>query len=427
MTARLAPFVILFVVFLALRAFFAGAETALVSLNQVRIRRLADEGNRRARIIRDLIDDPDRMLAMTLVGTNLMSVVIAQMGLAVMVVLLGGAETAPVAATVMTTTLVLIFGEIIPKTLFRAKAGDLALRYAYPLRIFDVVLGLIAQAVGTLTRLLVGLLGRRMAAESPEAARSELRLMATLGERTGGIPGDQRRMIHDVLDLRDRRVEQVMVPLIEVVAVERGTDISGFIQIAAKSGFSRIPVYEDQLYNIIGIVHILDVIHSNVEEGSIEPFISRDIQFIPESKHVNELLRELQGGPRTMVFTVDEHGGTVGLLTVEDLVEEIVGELSAEPEEQAIREIGPGMLECEGRTEIDTLVEDYGMLLPTGDYETIAGYILERVGAIPKPGAQVEAEDLTITVLEADARSVRRVRIQSAAAGRLPPPDGQAS
>ena len=413
MIAQLAPYAILFVIFLILRAFFAGSETALVSLNPVRIRRLAEEGNRRARIIQDLIDDPDRMLAMTLVGTNLMSVMIAQMGLAVMVVLLAGAEAAPLAATAMTTVLVLIFGEIIPKTLFRAKAGDLALRYAYPLRIFDVVLGMIARAVGALTKVMVGLLGRGMTAESPEVARSELRLMATLGERTGGIHSDQRRMIHDVLDLRDRRVEQVMVPLIDVVAVERGTDIAAFIEIAADSGFSRIPVYEGRLHNIVGIVHILDVIHSDVDEGSIEPFIRRDIDFIPESKHVHALLRELQGGPRTMVFVVDEHGGTVGLITIEDLVEEIVGELSDEPAAEAIRQIGPGTLECRGRTEIDTLVEDYRLPLPEGDYETIAGCILNHVGAIPKPGYTMETQGLVITVLEADARGVRRVRIES--------------
>ena len=417
MIGNVVPLAVLFAFFLLLRAFFAGSETALVSLNQVRIRRLAEEGNRRARIVQDLIDDPDRMLAMTLVGTNLMSVLIAQVGLAAMLVLLSGAEVAPLAATVATTVLVLIFGEILPKTLFRANAGELALRYAYPLRLFDIVLGLVARAVGLVTGFLVGILGRGIAAESPEAARAELRLLATLGERSGTIPRDQRRMIHGVLDTRDMRVERIMVPLSEIVAVDRTMDIQRFIEVAAESGYSRIPVYESQIYDIIGIVHILDVIHTDVEEGTIEPFIRRDIRFVPESKAINMLLKEMRRSPHTMVFAVDEHGGTVGLVTTEDLVEEIVGELSDERAVEGVRRIGSGMLECDGGTEIDTLIEEFGVRVPMADYDTIAGYILERTGAIPKPGDQVETEDLVITVLEADARSVRKVRIQSTGGG----------
>lgn len=400
--------------FLGLRAFFAGSETALVSLDPVLVRRLAAEGSERARIIRRLIDDPDRMLAMTLAGTNLMSVIIAQTGLALVLVLLPGAPGAPMVATVMTTVLVLMFGEILPKTIFRARAGALAIRYAYLLRIFDVALGFVVRGVTAVTSLLVSVVGERMGPTSNNSVRSELRLLATLGERSGAIPREHRRMIHGVLSLSERRVEHVMVPLIDMIAVERRADLESFLDIAAMSGFSRIPVYEDRVYNIIGIVHILDVIHAASDDDGLEPFIRSEIGFVPESKPIHALLKEIQGGPHTMVFGVDERGGVTGLVTVEDLVEEVFGELADERvEPENVRFVGPRVIECAGRTEIDVLVEDLGVPIPEGDYETIAGFVLERMGRIPAAGERVETDDFVVTVSEADERAIHSVRIRN--------------
>jgi CBS domain containing-hemolysin-like protein len=241
-----------------------------------------------------------------------------------------------------------------------------------------------------------------------------LRLLATLGERTGGIPREQRQMIHAVLDLSARRVEDVAVPLIDMVAVERGTDLARFIEVADSSGFSRIPVYEGRIDNVVGIVHILDVIHADPSGGTVDPFIRSEIHFVPESKNIQSLLTEIQRGPHTMVFPVDEHGGITGLVTIEDLVEEVVGELADERvETETIRLIGPRLMECEGKTEVDVLVEEYGIPIPVGDYETIAGYVLERLGRIPGPGDHVETPDFIVTVTEADARTVRSVRIRN--------------
>ncbi len=398
---------------LALRAFFAGSETALVSLDRVGIRRLAAEGHARARIIEKLVADPDRMLAMTLAGTNLMSVIVAQIVLALMLALLAGAPSAPIAATITTTVLVLIFGEILPKTIFRLRAMDLAVRYAYLLRFFDVALGLVVRLIRLITGAIVASVGRRLKPASPDSIRAELRLLATLGEESGGIAHEQRRMIHGVLDVRERRVVQVMVPLVNIVAVDTRTDLARFREVAAASGYSRIPVYNGRIDNIVGIVHILDVIHARRMEGSIEAFLRRDIRFVPESKNVQALLREIQAGPHTMVFVVDEHGGTTGLVTVTDLLEEVFGELAVERlADQSVRLLAPGLLECDGGTEVDRLVEEFGIPVPEGDYETIAGFVLERVGSIPKPGHMVETRDLTVTVSESDARAIRRVRIR---------------
>jgi CBS domain containing-hemolysin-like protein len=366
------------------------------------------------------------MLGLTLVGTNLMHVVTSELGLLFVIALLGASEPInkliveqlqidPIMiATFTTTVLILIFGEILPKTIFRVKADELALRCAYPLRISEVVLGFIAHSVTYVTRFLVTILDKNAEPAPPDAVRAELRLLATMGEESGGLLSDQRRMIHSVLDFRTRTVEQVMVPLVDIIAIEKGTDIETFLQRASDSGFARIPVYEEQIYNIIGVVNLLDVIYANSDAQAVQPFVRTNIQFVPESKSISTLLREIQHSHHTMVFVVDEYGGIVGLVTIEDLVEEIVGEVSDERDEvQSIRLISPRILECEGRTEIDVLSDQFDMQIPLGQYETITGYILEKTGTIPEPDDKIETDSFRFTIADADARSIRRVRVHN--------------
>ena len=413
---------------LVLSAFYSGSETALVSVNKIRINQLVESENARASIVHRLIESPQRMLALTLVGTNLANVLIAQLGAGLVARGLPNLAVSfqGLIATVSITTLLLIFGEILPKTIFRVKANALALRYAYLLRLSELVLAPLIYFVQTLTQFIVKLIDRGASTPSPDAQREELRLLATMGERSGNLHTDQRRMIHSLLNLQDRTVAQVMVPLVDIVAIEKNTKCEDFLQIAADSGFSRIPVYEEQIYNIVGIVNLLDVIYNDVEPEAnsnpreqqdllphtIEPFI-RTVLHVPESKNINALLKEIQDTRRTMVFAVDEYGGTVGLVTIEDLVEEIVGEFADERDvPEFIRLITPQILECDARTEVDLLEEHYGLAIPEGDYETVAGYILDRTGTIPEIGTELDLGDSIITVIDADARAIRKIRIR---------------
>ena len=413
---------------LVLSAFYSGSETALVSVNKFRINQLVESENARASIVHRLIESPQRMLALTLVGTNLANVLIAQLGEGLVVRGLPNLAVSlqGLIATAGITTLLLIFGEILPKTIFRVKADALALRYAYLLRLSEMVLAPLIYLVQTLTQFIVRLTDRGASTPSPDAQREELRLLATMGERSGNLHTDQRRMIHSLLNLQNRTVEQVMVPLVDIVAIEKNTKCEDFLQIAADSGYSRIPVYEEQIYNIVGIVNLLDVIYNDTESAAnsrpretsgplsntIEPFI-RTALHVPESKNINALLKEIQHTRHTMVFAVDEYGGTVGLVTIEDLVEEIVGEFADERDApEFIRLITPQILECDARTEVDVLEERYGLAIPEGDYETVAGYILDRTGTIPKIGTELDLGDSIITVIDADARAIRKIRIR---------------
>ena len=426
--AVLSSFVLAVLICLVLSAFYSGSETALVSVNKIRINQLVESEDIKAGIIHRLVESPQRMLALTLVGTNLANVLIAQFGEGLvsrgfpnLTVSLQGAI-----ATVGVTTLLLIFGEILPKTIFRVKADALALRYAYLLRLSEWVLAPLIYFVQTLTQFIVKPGDKGSSRPSPDAQREELRLLATMGERSGNLYTDQRRMIHSLLNLQDRTVEQVMVPLVDIVAIEKNTRCEDFLQIAADSGFSRIPVYEERIYNIVGVVNLLDVIYNDVESETasnshdesdtlpetVEPFI-RKVLHVPESKNINALLKEIQHTRHTMVFAVDEYGGTVGLVTIEDLVEEIVGEFADERDApELIRLIAPNILECDGRTEVDLLEEHYGLALPEGDYETVAGYILDRTGTIPETGTELDLDDAIITIIAADPRAIRRIRIR---------------
>lgn len=414
---------------LVLSAFYSGSETALVSVNKIRINQLVESKDAQAKIIHRLVASPDRMLALTLAGTNLANVLISQFGDRLTARVLPNAEhlQEPI-AILWVTTLLLIFGEILPKTIFRVKADSLALRYAYPLRVSESVLAPLIFLVQTLTKLIVRIIDRGASTPSPDAQREELRLLATMGERSGNLLTDQRRMIHSLLNLQDRTVAQVMVPLVDIVAIERNTNREDFLQIATDAGFSRIPVYAEQIYNIVGIVNLLDVIYDDVASGAdaekhsqgdtaptttIEPFIRTDLHFVPESKNINALLKEIQNTRHTMVFAVDEYRGTVGLVTIEDLVEEIVGEFADERDvPDLIRLIAPHILECDARTEVDLLEEYYGLPIPEGDYETVAGYILDRTGTIPETGTELNLGDAIITVTDADERGIRKVRIR---------------
>lgn len=441
--AVLSSFAVAVLVCLVLSAFYSGSETALVSVNKIRLNQLVESDDTKASIIHRLVESPQRMLALTLVGTNLANVLIAQLGEGLvargfpnLAVSLQG-----LIATAGITALLLIFGEILPKTVFRVKADTLAIRYAYPLRVSEMIFKPLIYIVQNFTQFLIKLIDRSARTQSPDAQREELRLLAIIGERSGNLLTDQRRMIHSLLNLQDRTVAQVMIPLVDIVAIEKNTKCEDFLQIAADSGFSRIPVYEEHIYNIIGIINLLDVIYDDVPSDStgnnpsasgkdqgptrtnqpkredpqpetVEPFIRTALHFVPESKNINALLKEIQDTRHTMVFAVDEYGGTVGLVTVEDLVEEIVGEFADERDEpDFIRLIAPKILECDGRTEVNLLKEQYRLPIPEGDYETVAGYILERTGTIPETGIELKLRDSVITVIDADERAIRKIRI----------------
>jgi CBS domain containing-hemolysin-like protein len=433
----------LLLISLILTAFYEGSETALVSSNKVKMGVLAENGDKQAAIVKRLLDAPDKMLGMTLAGTNLMMVTAGHAGAVVtgyaLILATDSERIQELVSTVIMSALILIFCEILPKTIFRAKADALSLRFAPALRVSTFIFHIVVSLITKLTNLIVAIASRGADEETAAAMREELRLLATMGAQEGVIEQEQRRMIHSVLDLETRTVEKVMTPLVDIVAVEKNSSVEELYKVAAENNFSRIPVYDGQIYNIIGLINILDVLYSERESEDISPYIRRDIQFVPESKRVDALLRELQAVHEAegcepceaippelakhqrseqrrnpMAFVVDEYGGIIGLVTIKDLVEEIVGQIQDEyDEEEYIHAISDRDIECDGRLEIIELNHRFGTNIPAGEYETIAGYVIYLMEKIPGTGEYVDTDELRILVLDADARSIQKVRIHN--------------
>jgi CBS domain containing-hemolysin-like protein len=414
--AFLIIFSLLLVLSLFLKAFYAGSETAVVSASKGRIDVLAQQGNSRALIIKKLWQEPDRLLGTVLVSDNLMSAAAGMAGLQLIVFALPGREgIQELLNTIVMTLLLMIFCEILPKTAFRAKAGLLALKSAPGLWIADRILRPVVWFVMKITNVVVRMAGEQDKEERQKAMREELKLLARMGEKEGVLKKEQLHMIDKVLEMESITLEKVMTPLVDIVAVPNTASVEELYKKVAESGFSRIPVYDERVDNLIGVVNILDVLYAQPTPATIADYINREVPHEPESKRAYSLLRDFKSSRQGMVFVVDEYGGAVGLITIEDLIEEILGEVRDEKdrdEYESIHQISEKIIECDGKTEIQLLNNVYGMSLPAGDYITIAGYITTLLERIPEAGEVVETSELRIVVLEADLRSIRRVRIQ---------------
>ena len=397
---------------LAFSALFSGSETAFLSANLPKLEAEAELGDPSARKAASLYEPKERTQATILIGNNLVnagaavcSYVVAQRFLKDY-----SPEQLDIVNTFVVGSLLLVFGEILPKSLARAYPDRIMRRIAPILGAFDwafrpvnyVILG-----AATAFMRLTGQTGQ------PEiVTREDLRILAETGEEDGALEEDQRKMIHGVLETYEQRVEQVMRPLADFVSIKEGASIAELMQKVRESGYSRLPVYSERAYDIVGIVYILDVIYDDDGAETIDPFIRRKPLFVPETKLVSTLLAELRLQRSSMAFAVDERGNVVGLVTMEDLVEEIVGEIRDErDDEHDIYQLNErtGAIECDGDTEIDLLKD--AVEIPEGDYETVGGFLMHWLDKIPQKSDAVETDDLMVIALEADERSVRRVRI----------------
>jgi putative hemolysin len=410
-------YVALTIIGLFATGFFAGSETAFLSANLPRLQALADDGHRAAKIAVAVCEPRERTQAAILLGTNVATVVAASSSLILLQRTTPGlsAQARDGLNTLIMTPLILLIGEIIPKSIGRARPDFVLLRAARLLAITDWIFRPVVHAVLGFTLLLMRLTGQK--GEVQIVTREDLRLLAEMGEDEGVLDQEHRRMIHGVLETYERRVDQVMRPFTDIVSIEEGTNLDQFMTTVADSGYSRIPVYRERVDNIVGVVYVLDVIYAEQPLDIIDSVIRRDMHFVPETKRVATLLAELRFRHNPMAFVVDEYGGIIGLVTMEDLVEEIVGEIrderDDEDEDYEVNEL-TRTIECDGKTEVDDLNEELdkvGAEIPDGDYETIAGFVIQQLDRIPSVNDVAETDDLMVIVLAADERSVHRVRI----------------
>jgi CBS domain containing-hemolysin-like protein len=393
-------------VLVLVQGFFAGYETGVVSANPMKVSHLVKTGSRRAKTYSLLMRRRDRILALTLIGTNT-AIVCATILVASR---LGKFWTMLILAPVA-----LIFGEIIAKSVFRHYATQLVLAFVYPIRAFYVALfPLVVPVTAFCNRLLVLLTGKSWQ-YARVLTREELRLVFLEGEESKAIESTEREMICGVIDLSTTMVKEIMVPRTRMVAVESSATQSELVKRFWDSRYSRMPVYKGRIDNVIGIVNVFDIIQGGVDapNAAIERFV-RPAYYVPDTKRVGELLQELRKNRLQMAIVVDEYGGTDGIVTLEDVIEEIFGEIQDEYDEEQppIQRLEENRFLVDAKIGVEDANEGMNLDLPHGEAETLGGFVMNRAGKIPAPGESIEYGNVKFTIVEADERSISKVRVE---------------
>ncbi len=420
----------LIVVLVLLNGIFSATEIALVTLRRSRIQQLIDEGNRGAARVQRLKSNPGRFLAVIQVGINFLGFLAS--AFAAVSLVDGAADVfrqfgplrnaaegiALVVVTILLTLFTIVFGELVPKQIGLAHAERVAFSTA---RLMEFLGTVFAPLVGALT-LVTRYISRLFRADVPAEERissEELRLIIEQGGEQGILEAEEEQMIHAVIELGEQRVHEVMVPRIAMISLPVDATINDAIDVIVAEGHSRIPAYETSIDEIIGIIYAKDLLpflKANAPDPPSLRSLLRTPVFVPESMTVDDLLHELQRRKVHIAIVLDEYGGTAGLVTIEDLIEEIVGEIQDEydVEEPMIERLSEDEARVDGRAAVDDLAELFEMQVPLEDedeYDTVGGFIYHRIGGVPKPGDQVSVDGLTLTVESTDGRRVSKVLV----------------
>jgi putative hemolysin len=411
--------VLLIICCLSVAAFFEGTETAVISTNRMRFRTLSEQGNRRASIVVQLLEKPGKLLGVTLIGGSLFSVAATALSAVlirtIFVHIVSEARIEDyvtlrdVINTAIMTLILLVFAQIIPKAVGRSRANSISLAASIPMKFASMVLYPLAFPIVKVGTGIARLFGRSNV-QNDSTAMEELKILAKLGESHGAIRPQQSKMISSVFDLRKQTISRVMVPLVDIVSVEKNLSIKEFYDRISRTRYSRFPVYSGRTDNIVGIVNVLDVIYSEEKTGTIRQFVHEDVVYLPETKQITSSLQELQKSSNPMGIVVDEYGGVVGIVTLEDIVTEIIGEMKDDLEERKPSFDGT-TLECDGRMEIDEINELLGTDIPSEDYDTIAGFVISQMDKIPKPLEETRWKNIRIIVIRSTKRSILRVKL----------------
>ena len=397
---------------LVIAGFAAAAETALTSVSRIRMRSLAEEGNRSAAVVVRLHDDPNGYLS-TILSLNTVAVIVASTA----ATLIGARHVHSVptwTVTVLLSVIVLVFCEIAPKSISLRYNQRVALFMARPVMLLTRVLKPIVTVLMVVSILLLRVTGRKL--PRPFVTEDELKLLVEVGEQEGVVDQEEREMIHGVLEMTDKPVREVMVPRVDVIAIEVTKSLDEVIETVIQYGHSRIPIYEDRIDQIIGVIYAKDLLRPGVQGDGQDSLrtLAREAYFTPELKHVGELLSEMRERRVHIAIVVDEHGGTAGVVTMEDLIEEIVGPIRDEydiAEIEDIQFISDSEVLLNARFPIDDVQELLHLQLESVDADSIGGYVYAVLGEIPKAGDTIAIGDATLIVEKVRRQSIQTVRI----------------
>jgi CBS domain containing-hemolysin-like protein len=410
------PLIVVIVAGLVIAAFAAAAETSLTSVSRIRMRSLAEDGNKRGRTVTRLHADPNGYLS-TILTLNTVAVIVVSTATAL---LIGSyLRSVPQAVgTIVLSIIVLIFCEIAPKSLALRFNERVALVLAAPVQLLTRLLRPLVGGLSALSRLIVRAATRGHGVRGPFVTEEELKLLLYVGEQEGIVEQEEREMIHGILEMTDKTVREVMVPRVDVVAGESTDSIADVIKVIIEYGYSRIPIYEDNIDNIVGVVYAKDLLRHGVIGDDQRPLtaVAREPYYTPEAKHVGELLRDMKERKIHIAVVVDEHGGTAGIVTFEDLIEEIVGPIRDEYDMREVEElqiVSDHEVVVSARFPVDDLKEALDLQVPDVEADTVGGLVYEQLGEIPKVGATIQLGNATLTVEAIRRQGIQSVRITS--------------
>lgn len=391
-------------------AFFSGAEIAIITCNRLQIHHLALDGNRAALAVERCLHNLRRMVTTTLLGTNFFNVAAASAATGLFAMLVPGNEA--LLSTLIITPLVLVFAEIYPKTIFQHHADGVCLKIAPFLNLVQMLLLPLVWLADRVISLLLRAMGSRDTGRGTSVTREEIKSLLGEGRRLGILRFEGWQMIHRTFGFSGTSVEAIMVPLVDVYALAESKMIMDGLEEIAEHGHSRIPVYRDRVDNIVGLLYVFDLL--NASEGATVGDLMRPAYYVPETKRLQQLILEMKQCRVHQAVIVDEFGGASGIVTLEDALERIVGEIRDEFDRSTapIPQDREEWTTLSARTPLDDLQRSLGTELPEGEYKTVGGYLTSELGRIPEAGELHAIGDLEFEVLEATPRKVLRVRIR---------------
>ncbi|SRR6266568_1863875 len=406
--------VAILIVSLFLCAMASAAETALTSISRIKLKNLVESGDEQAIEIDRLLTDPNKLLS-TILVVNSVAVIVAS-SMATVLALAFSATYGELLSSVVISLVVLIFCEITPKTAAVQNPVRWARIFIRPVRGAAWVLTPIVWSLSAITNFLVRLVGGEMKHRGPFVTEEELRLLVSVGEKEGVLEEEETEMIHSIFEFADTTVREVMIPRIDMVTLESDATVDQAVDLALEAGFSRIPVYEESIDEIIGVLYTKDMLKQLRQGHDTLPIrdLVRPAYFVPETKKLDDLLREIQQQRVHMVIVVDEYGSVAGLVTIEDLVEEIVGDIQDEydREEKLYEQISEDEYVFDAKISIDDFNELMNTNLEDQDYDTLGGFLYAQLDKIPNVGDTITFQEMTFTVLSTRGRRITQVRVE---------------
>lgn len=397
-------------------AFFSSSEASLISVNRLRIRSLAEKGDRRAKAVQRLRDEHDRLFGTILLTENFFIILASSLGTTVALQLFHGSEAVTIIASLVMTVFIVLFGEITPKTFAASHSEKVALMVSRPMEAIVAIMHPIVWLFTRVTNSVIRLFGTK-GQMSPFVTEDEIKAIITIGEEEGTLDIHEKAMLHKVFEFGDTLAVEAMRPRTEVICIDKDARVSEALAQVAEHGHSRYPVIEDSVDNVQGLLYMKDLVVA-MSKGEIDTDdpVSRMVRpayFIPETKKIRELLTEMQRQKIQMVIVIDEYGGTAGIVTIEDLMEEIVGSIQDEfdREESDVQIVDEKTFVVLGSADLDEVSNETGIKMESEDFNTIGGFVFGHFGRMPRAGETLKYRDLKFEVLEMDERKISRLKI----------------